>query len=140
MKAERARLGRLKRLEKLRAIARHAALAEAGRAEARLAQLEHLADRTAALIGTYASRTDAACGADLVSQRTYLGELQTMVVRNDADLARAREQADAMAAAASVAERRRAAVEDRASATQQRIARHQSAADIPLGARPPRPT
>ena len=140
MKAERARLVRLKRLEKLRAIARHNALAEAGRAEAKLAQLEHLGERTAALIGTYAARTDAVCGGDLTSQRVYLGELQRMVGRNDADIARARETADALAAQAAVAERRRAAVETRASATQHRITRHQAGEAVPLGARPPRPS
>lgn len=138
MKAERARLVRLKRLEKLRAIARHNALAEAGRAEARLAQLQHLGERTAALIDTYAARTDAACGGDLASQRVYLGELQRMVGRNAVDVAHAREAADAMAAQAAAAERRRAAVEDRASATQQRLTRHQAGAAVPLGARQPR--
>ena len=138
MKAEHARLGRLRRLEKLRAIARQNALAEAGRAEARLAQLETLGTRTAALITGYAARTDAACGGDLSSQRVYLGELQRMVARNDGDIARAREHADARAAQAAAAERSRAAVEDRANATQARIARQQTAAAVPLGARPPR--
>jgi hypothetical protein len=138
MKAERARLGRLKRLEKLRAIARHNALAEAGRAEARLAQLRQLGDRTVALISTYAARSDAACGADLASQRVYLDELQRLGQRNSADIARARAEADARAAQAAQAERSRAAVEDRATATAQRITRHENAAAIPLGARPPR--
>jgi len=139
MKAERQRLGRLKRLEKLRAIARHNALAQAGRAEARLAQLEHLGERTAALITGYAARTDAACGGDLVSQRVYLGELQRVVGRNDTDIARAREHADALAQQAASAERSRAAVEDRANATRARIARHEASATVALGARPPRP-
>jgi len=138
MKAERARLVRLKRLEKLRAMARHNALAEAGRAEARLAQFEHLGERTAALIDTYTARTDALCGGDLVSQRVYLGELQRLGERNDNDIARARATADAMASQAAEAERRRAAVEDRACATQQRITRHQAGTAVPLGGRPPR--
>lgn len=135
MKADRARLGRLQRLEKLRAIARHNALAEAGRAETRLTNLENLQHRTAALITTYALRTDAQCGADLVRQRIYLGELQRMAGRNETDVARARKQADALAAEAAAAERSRAAVEDRAGATARRIARHHSAATLPLGAR-----
>ena len=134
MKADRARLGRLQRLEKLRAIARHNALAEAGRAETRLTNLENLQHRTAALITTYALRTDAQCGADLVRQRIYMGELQRMAGRNETDVARARKQADALAAEAA-AERSRAAVEDRAGATARRIARHHSAATLPLGAR-----
>jgi len=140
MKAEHARLGRLRRLEKLRAIARQNALAEAGRAEARLASLETLGQRTATLITGYATRTDAECAADLVRQRVYLGELQRMAVRNETDIARARDHADARAAEAAAAERSRAAVEDRAEATAQRIARHQSAAAVPLGTRPPRKT
>ena len=135
MKAERARLGRLQRLEKLRAIVRHNALAEAGRAETRLANLENLQQRTTALITGYALRTDAQCGADLVRQRVYLGELQRMVGRNETDVARAREQADARAAEAAAAERSRAAVETRAEATAQRIARHHNATAQPLGAR-----
>jgi hypothetical protein len=140
MKTERARLARLKRLEKLRAIARQTALSEAGRAEARLADLETLGQRTATLITGYAARTDADCGADLVRQRIYLGELQRMATRTEVDVARARDQADARAAEAAAAERSRAAVEDRATATAQRIARHQAAAAVPLGARPSRKT
>ena len=93
MKAERARLARLKRLEKLRAIARQDALAEAGRAEARLAQLTQLGERTASLVGAYGARTDAASGADLASQRLYLGELVKMASRNQADIAAARDHA-----------------------------------------------
>jgi hypothetical protein len=139
MKAEHARLVRLKRLEKLRAIARQTALAEAGKAEARLAQLEHLGSRTAALISGYAMRTDAQSGGDLARQRVYLGELQHMVARNDSDIARAREQADARAAQAAAAERSRAAVEDRITTTEVRIARDTAANAVPLGARPPRP-
>jgi len=138
MRGERVKLGRLKRLEKLRAIARQNALAEAGRAEARLAQLENLGTRTTALITGYAARTDAACGADLVSQRVYLGELQRMMTRNQGDIARARELADARAAQAAAAERSRAAVEDRAAATEARIARNQAGTAVALGARPVR--
>lgn len=135
MKAERTRLGRLQRLEKLRAIACQNALSEAGRAEAKLARLEHLGQRTAALVAGYARRTDATCGADLVNARIYLAELQNIVTRNQADVARAREQADARAAQAAAAERSRAAVEDRAQASQARITRHDSAAGLPLGGR-----
>ncbi len=140
MKAERTRLVRLKRLETLRGIARQTALAEAGKAEARLAELEHLGSRTAALITGYAMRSDAQSGGDLARQRIYLGELERMVARNAADIARAREQADARAAQAAAAERSRAAAETRANATEARIARQESAASVPLGARPPRPT
>ncbi len=136
MTADRIRLGRLKRLEKLRAIVRQGALAEAGRAEARLTRLETMAERTAGLIDDYARRNDAACGADLVRERLYLGELHRLAVQNHAEVAQARAVADARAAEAAIAERRRAAVEDRAAATQARITRDAGAASVPLGARP----
>jgi hypothetical protein len=83
-------------------------------------------------------RSDAQSGGDLARQRIYLGELERMVARNAADIARAREQADARAAQAAAAERSRAAVEDRANATQARINQHQSAQAVPLGAKPVR--
>jgi hypothetical protein len=47
MKAERAKLKRLQRLEKLRDVTKQAALGEAARAESTLAQLTTLAERTA---------------------------------------------------------------------------------------------
>jgi hypothetical protein len=135
MKAERARLVRLGRLERLRAITRQAALAEAGKAEQRLAQLEHLGTRTAGLIDGYARRTDAACGGDLASQRVYLGELQRIVTSTNEDIVWARAAADARAAEAAAAERSRAAVETRVNATQARIDRYVAAAAVPLGGR-----
>jgi len=136
MKAERTRLARLKRLEKLRAIARQSALADAAGAEAALARLTQLATRTATLIDGYGARSDAACGDDLARQRIYLGELHRMATRTDADVVRARDHADVRAAQAAAAERSRAAVEGRAHAAQARITRAQSAASVPLGARP----
>ena len=135
MRAEAARLVRLKRLEHLRALARASALAEAGRAEARLAQLNGLGERTAALIAGYAARSDAQCGADLLSQRHYLDELNKLAGRNAADVERARAAADARAAEAAVAERRRAAVEDRAGEAERRIAKAKMAQATPLGGR-----
>lgn len=139
MKAERARLGRLQRLEKLRAIARQTALTVAGQAEARLQTLENLGLRTTSLIDSYATRIDAQCGADLVGQQVYVRELQRMAHHTQVDIAQARDMADLRAAEAAAAERRRAAVEERATATRQRIARHETAGAVPLGARTPRP-
>ncbi|WP_050805620.1 hypothetical protein, partial [Novosphingobium nitrogenifigens] len=117
MKAERLRLKRLQRLEKLRAIARQTALAEAGRAEAQLAQLETLGQRTASLISDYAQRDDATLAEDLVRQRAFVAGLSQLAVNTRNDIARARDNADRRAAEAAAAERRRAAVEDRAAAT-----------------------
>lgn len=138
MKAERARLARLNRLERIRAIARRSALAEAGRAEATLAQLEALAARTDQLIGDYSRRQDLTDGGQLSELGKFVGGLQRIAVTNAQDVARARDLADQRAAEAALAERKRAAVEDRADATARKIARAQSAASTPLGARPPR--
>jgi hypothetical protein len=65
MKAERAKLARLQRLEKLRAIAKQNAVTEAARAETTLTQLNTLAERTRSLTQEYAARRDMADGADL---------------------------------------------------------------------------
>lgn len=137
MQAERTRLARLRRLEKLRAAARTQALAEAGAAEARLAAAEDLGRRTAALAHDYALRRDADMGADLVRQRAYGAQLQAVLAEAHAEIARARSAADARARDAQSAERSRAAVADRAATTADRIARAAAGAGLPLGARTP---
>lgn len=133
MKPDRKALRRLDRLEHLRGIARHQALAEAGRAEAHLARAALVGERTAALIAGYAAARDAACGADLARQKLFVGGLQRLAQDNAADIARARAAADARAAEAAAAERRRAAVENRAETTRRTIAREAQGAAVPLG-------
>ncbi|WP_068077976.1 hypothetical protein [Novosphingobium lentum] len=130
MKAERARLARLTRLEKIRAIARQTALAEAGRAEGTLAQLQALADRTARLAGDYAARDDAGDAAALRRQFAFIHGLDRIATGTRADVAQARGVADARAAEAAAAERRRGAVEDRMIEQARRIAR--KAAQTPV--------
>lgn len=123
MSADRAKLKRLRRLERLRAITRQTALGEAAKAESTLAQVITLEARTAALISAYAARRDAIDAAELQRMQQFIGGLTRIADTTAGDLARARSQADARAAEAAEAERRRAAVEERVSATQQRIAR-----------------
>lgn len=123
MSAEKAKLKRLRRLERLRSIARQSALAEAARAEAALAQVANLQARTAALIDAYRLRRDATTGADLKQSQRFVAGLTRIADQTAADLARAREAADTRAAEAAEAERRRAAVDDRIEAARQRIAR-----------------
>ncbi|MGG2362219.1 hypothetical protein ACE4Z5_24950, partial [Salmonella enterica] len=94
-----------RRLERIRAIVRQTALIEAGRAEARLAQLETLGQRTAGLIAGYASRTDAQCGEDLARQGAFVAGLARMAETTRTDIARARDNADRRAAEAAAAER-----------------------------------
>ena len=123
MSADRAKLKRLRRLERLRSIARQTALTEAARAEATLAQVASLEARTAALIDAYRLRRDATIGAELQQAKGFVAGLTRIADSTAADLVRAREAADARAAEAAEAERRRVAVDDRIEAARQRIAR-----------------
>lgn len=123
MSADKTKLKRLRRLERLRDIARQTALAEAARAEQTLAQVTHLEARTAALIGAYRLRRDARDGADLRQTQQFIAGLTRMAETTAQDLVRARAAADARAAEAAEAERRRAAVDERIEAARQRIAR-----------------
>ncbi len=135
MKAEHARLLRLQRLERLRAIARQEAALESAQAESTLAQLEALAERTRDLAGTYAGRTHARDGAALQQLTRFAGGLHGISTSTAGDAARAREQADARRTLLAEAERRRAAVEDRAGQQARSIAR--GGAQFAAGARKP---
>ncbi|WP_298288196.1 hypothetical protein [Novosphingobium sp.] len=134
MSADRAKLKRLRRLERLRAITRQTALGEAAKAETTLAQVITLEARTAALITAYAARRDAIDGGELQRMQQFIAGLTRIADTTAGDLARARSHADARAAEAAEAERRRAAVEDRVSATQQRIARKAAESATPAAA------
>lgn len=114
MKAERARLLRLQRLEKVRAIAKQTAAAEAAQAESTLAQLEALAERTRKLVSDYAGRTEARDAAALQQIGRFTSGLRGIYDTTSTDAVRARGFADNKLANLGVAERRRAAVEERA--------------------------
>lgn len=137
MSADKAKLKRLRRLERLRSIARQTALGEAARAEQALAQVANLQARTAALIDAYRLRRDAHTGQDLRQSKQFVAGLTRIADGTAADLVRARDAADARAAEAAEAERRRAAVDERIEAARQRIAR--KAAEIAHPAKPGSP-
>ena len=88
MTNEKTRLKRLRRLERLRGIARQSALAEAARAEATLAQVTNLEARTAALIEAYRQRRDAGTAADLHQTQQFVSGLTRIADQTAADLAR----------------------------------------------------
>jgi hypothetical protein len=117
------RLARLRRLERMRAIAREAALAEAARAEGTLAQLAGLAERTRLLAAEYAARDDAGDAHALAGAMRFAAGMQGLTRNALAEADSARSLADAKARAAVEAERRRAAVDDRASRVVRAIAR-----------------
>lgn len=137
MKEERARLARLKRLERIRDIARQTALAEAGKAEGTLAQLQSLADRTSRLSADYSARTDARDAHGLQQLRHFVAGLDRITSGTRADAERARTYADLKAQEAAAAERRRAAVEERATAQEQLIARKIASGTIPVTGKKP---
>jgi hypothetical protein len=135
MKAERARLVRLNRLERIRAIAKQGAALEAAQAESTLSKLQALADRTAQLAGDYAGHGGASDGWALRQWRTFSGSLQRVHESTLSDAARARDLADSKMIELARAERRRAAVEERAGRQASDIAR---GSQLPvLGARRP---
>lgn len=131
MKAERERLARLRRLERIRDIARQTALAEAGKAEGTLAQLQGLVERTSRLSADYSARTDALDAHSLQQLRHFVAGLDRITTGTRADAETARRIADTKAQEAAAAERRRAAVEERAEAQARLIARKTASATTP---------
>lgn len=123
MKAERDRLKRLHRLERVRAIAKQTAMAEAAQAEGTLAQLEGLAERTRKMAAEYAGRTGMQDGAALRQLNNFARGLEGISRTTANDAANARRIADVKLQALSEAERRRAVVEERAQAQARLIAK-----------------
>jgi hypothetical protein len=120
---ERARLLRLRRLEKIRAIAKQTAARDAAAAESTLGQLRALSERTGRLADDYAARRGSEDGAALRQLSGFVEGLGTLTNKTRADASRAEAIADAKLRILAEAERRRAAVEERANAQTQLIAR-----------------
>lgn len=135
MPAEAKRLARLRKLERLRAIARQSALVEAARAEGTLAQLAGLAERTRLLAAEYAARDDAASAADLAGVLKFADGMQGVTRSAVAEAGNARRIADGKAQAVAEAERRRAAVEDLIDRKARALARREYASTPSLAAR-----
>lgn len=108
------RLVRLQRLERVRAIAKQTAATAAAEAEGTLAQLHALAVRTGGLAAEYAGRSDAKDGMSLQQIGRFAEGLHGITRSTLADAARAEKIADARQQELAGAERRRAAVEERA--------------------------
>ncbi|MBA4162054.1 MAG: hypothetical protein C0515_08250 [Novosphingobium sp.] len=133
MQAEARRLNRLRRLEKVRAIAKQAAAQEAAAAEGTLAQLKALADKTRAMADDYRTRSALHDGQELRQLGLFVAGLTTISTTTLRDAAQAQTVADRKQEELALAERRRAAVEDRAATGQRALALRQ--ASPPLGAR-----
>ncbi len=120
---ERARLLRLRRLEKLRAIAKQTAAREAAEAESTLSHLRALTDRTGKLAADYGARRGSVDGASLRQLAGFVDGLGKLTRTTQADAQRAEAIADAKLRMLAEAERRRAAVEERAVLQERLIAR-----------------
>lgn len=120
---ERARLVRLKRLEKIRAIAKQTAAREAAEAESTLSQLRALTDRTGRLTADYAARRGTEDGASLRQLAGFIDGLGKLTRTTQADASRAEAIADAKLRMLGEAERRRSAVEERFRLQERLIAR-----------------
>lgn len=123
MKAELRRLDRLRRLERLRAIAKRQLAAETAEAEGVLAQLRALTERTRQLAEDYAVREDALDGYALIQSSRFAAGLCNIVNSSGIEADSAQFRADRKMAELAVAERRRAAVEQRLDLEQKTIAR-----------------
>ena len=133
MKADPRRLARLRRLERVRAIAKQAAATAAAEAEGTLAQFEALAARTGRLAACYDARRDVADGLALRQLANFAEGLRGINSSTLGDASRARTIADQRQGELALAERRRAAVEERAARTARAIAVFRQ--DPALGAR-----
>jgi hypothetical protein len=133
MQAEAARLRRLTRLERVRALAKQDALRAASEAEGQLAQLDALATRTALIAADYRARRDCSSGAELRRLAAFSAGIAAIGSGTTRDAQIAREHADLRQQDLAQAERSRAAVEARTTQEARAIARR---ANSPiLGAR-----
>jgi hypothetical protein len=123
MKAELRRLVRLKRIERLRAIAKQAAAMQAAEAESTRRQLEGLAERARLLANDYAARNEANDAASLRQSGQFAEGLQRIARGTAGDADQARRMADAKLSVLAAAERKRAAVDDRIDAKARKLAR-----------------
>jgi hypothetical protein len=114
MRAEAARIRRLQRLETVRAHARQVAALDAARAEGTLAQLEALAARTEAMAADYRGRTVLRDGLELRQLGQFVAGLSGISASTLGDAEHARTNANRKQQDLVLAERRRAAVDDRA--------------------------
>lgn len=133
MAPDAARLRRLTRLERVRALAKQDALRASAEAEAQLSQLEALANRTAQLAADYRARRDCTSGAELRRLTAFSQGIAVIGNATTRDALTARNHADHRQQDLAQAERRRAAVEARVDEEARALARRKSTPH--LGAR-----
>ena len=133
MHPELRRLRRLQRLEQVRSIAKQAAAHDAAQAETTLQQLRGLAERTRALAHGYDARNALGDGLALAQLNRFVAGLSGISVSTERDALHAQALADRKQHELALAERARAAAEERAAASA--LALTQRLAEPVLGAR-----
>lgn len=137
MQAEQRKLTRLRRLEKIRALAKQQAAQQAAEAEGALSHLRRLESRTRAMADAYRDPAALADGQALRQHVLFTHGLAGIGAATSRDALAAQAAADALQQELALAERRRATVEDRAQASARAIAQRQShpaaAARKPIG-------
>lgn len=119
-----AKLKRLQRLERIRAIAKREAATRVAEAEATFAQLDNLASRSRSLAASYTGGKSTQDGADLQGFTAFAAGMEAVALATAQDARRAYMAADARMAELTMAERRRDSVEQRAKSTMRDMARH----------------
>ena len=126
MTADRTKIARLRRIERLRGIEHRVKIGEAAQAEAALAGAGTLAERTARLAASYAGRANAQDGAGLALLHRFAAGLEAIHAGAKAGAATARDRADAAKRGAAVAEKRAEVVAMLASSCATALARRDS--------------
>lgn len=126
MRAEQRKLMRLRRLEKVRALAKQQAAMQAAEAEGTLAHLKALAARTRAMADAYHDLAALGDGQALRQQVQFIQGLAGITAATRRDAASAQASADARQQELALAERRRSAVEDRANQGERALAQRNS--------------
>lgn len=121
--ADQRRLGRLRRLERVRAIAKRQLAGETALAEQALSQLRALTERTRGLAADYSARNDSFDGFDLVQTSRFSAGLCRIVSSAGTEAIAAQRLADRKLTELAAAERSRAAVEDRLVTTEKMLGR-----------------
>lgn len=116
------RLRRLQRLEQIRAIAKQAAAHDVAQAESTLQQLRGLAERTRALAHGYDLRGGPADGLALYQLGSFIAGLSGISATTERDASQAQALANRKQHELALAERARAAVEDRAAISARTLA------------------
>jgi hypothetical protein len=114
MKRARAKLVRLQRLERLRAIAKHDAAQRAASAEDVFARIVALDSQTHALARRYETREECRDGDSLRQLGQFVSALRGLGVETARQIETARSDADARQVELAQAERRRSVVDERA--------------------------